>query len=234
MNISRQTLIKEGLLYKAARCSNLAYLESWKDINPSDWIYSQCIRDIENSIEVAVLQDKGDLYVGFAGTEWNWEDWKHNLKWSFTPFILNGVEIKLYSGYYETYLKIKQRLQNILQILTGINRIIYTGHSQGGGYSIMALVDSLERGLPAYGITFGCPKVGDQIASERLESSVTRVQMRGDIVTMIPRNSWSIWNQEFYPIGELLLRGSVAGDLLSHKASRYQEEMRKLEIEYGR
>jgi len=113
---------------------------------------------------------------------------------------LNLPNMKIHSGFYQSFADIRQRLlQTVLSLYTQIMRrkrtprFYISGHSLGGALAqLCALWMDILFGhrSPVFVYVFGCPRVGDPSFAQCLTQRVKhcyRVVFRGDVITTIPR-----------------------------------------------
>lgn len=117
-------------------------------------------------------------------------DWKTNFN-----FELIGVEsdignIKIHSGFWETYQKFADELKNDVDTLIGDKIGLYTaGHSLGGALAQIASATLRLDNLAAC-YTFGCPRVGNDKFDEFVKCPHYRIVNGWDLVPTIP---WAMW-----------------------------------------
>lgn len=100
-------------------------------------------------------------------------------KWATTTYNLKlteqekdaPVSMRIHKGFLRQYLAIRKTLMEALQGHED-DEIVITGHSLGGALASLAALDLNSAGYKmVYMVTFGAPRVGDQLFAERFEAA---------------------------------------------------------------
>lgn len=152
------------------------YINIWKRKNAIQII------DEETSTEVAVYHDR----VVFHATDSDL-DKQINRQISQVKVTVFSEDIKVHSGYFNKYLKIRERLFELLKIHS---KVVFLGHSQGGGMAeLVAMMWKNEMPTcDVYSYSFSGPKVGDSKFASLMNEKVNchRIYYGEDPVPLVP------------------------------------------------
>jgi pimeloyl-ACP methyl ester carboxylesterase len=87
------------------------------------------------------------------------------------------VSMQIHTGFLKQYLAIRDTLMKALQKHEDADEIVITGHSLGGALATLAALDLNRQGIHKIStVTFGAPRVGDQLFADLFETLDTSNQ----------------------------------------------------------
>ena len=101
----------------------------------------------------------GTGFVAFRGTK-NYKDWIDDFL--FAPVSFDEVEGKpfVHAGFHKVYQLVRKSLLDQIHLLSGVKRVVVTGHSLGAAVSTLCTLDLASQGvLPKVeSCTFASPR----------------------------------------------------------------------------
>lgn len=193
----RRAAYSDRTAFVMASMAHLAYSDFKDNEKFTDILISGGFRDIKtfNSDETdtqAFLARNDDFAVlAFRGTQE-----KRDIGTDAKAFKVKVTEGGIHRGFVGAYTSIMKDIKAEIEKLPWSLPIYITGHSLGAALATVATQylekDIIEEGKAplkdriAACYTFGSPRVGDVLFSERLKSPVYRVVNTRDVVTVVP------------------------------------------------
>ena len=172
-------------------------------------------------------------YIVFIGSN-DYKDWLYNFQFNFseTPYKSKNTnkEIKVHSGFYRLYLKVRNEILNRMNKVKTEN-IVVVAHSMGGAVATLCALD-LQYNLPDKEIgsfTSGSPKVGNSAfvsSFNRRIGDTVRCTNGNDMVPSLPPFSFG-----FHHVGKHVLIGKPRWHSLSirdHLTPNYIKNIEEL------
>ncbi len=158
-----------------ARISELAYED-----DPTSGLallgYDLVKKYDRNGTQAILVTDAMNVILAFPGTD-EVADVRYDLAYVKCDFPGGG---RVHRGFYRGFTEIWDDIAADLIDLRGSK--IFTGHSLGAGYAVMAAV----LWPPGETHVFGCPKVGNKDFVRRVHRPLTRYENWFDVVTYLP------------------------------------------------
>lgn len=132
-------------------------------------------------------QNGGMRILAFRGTEPNLKDFKTDLRATLVPAKGGDSSDLIHEGFQDSFDDIKTLVETDLEQNQELPLYV-TGHSLGGGLSIVATWSIAASSLGAC-YTFGGPRVGNMALSRRFKTPIYRIVNCSDIVPRVPP-SW--------------------------------------------
>jgi hypothetical protein len=162
------TVVHATCLLYTEHTAALLSLDAYKNSNIAiiaDWQILAFFSAQHINTKVYVNHKLKMVAVAYRGSE-HYDDWlTTNVNWQLIPCILEGIWFgKVHAGFYGEYIYDSARvLATIRKYIAQHYRILYTGHSQGGGIATIGAlhVSLLYPNSNLSLITFGAPRVGD-------------------------------------------------------------------------
>jgi hypothetical protein len=128
------------------------------------------------------------------------KSWALDFMAARVPYKQMSSEFKAHAGFLNIY---KDAEKYIKSQIIGHNckKILFTGYSQGGAIAMLAYEDYAYQGYNVAGITFAQPRVFTPGAPAERFDNLTRVNVRGDIVTTVPYIRFKHYGKSM-PIGK--------------------------------
>lgn len=124
------------------------------------------------------------LIVAFRGTQT-----KQEVEQDFRLDQVMLDESYVHAGFSEIYQRVKPELFKLIDS-GGFSEVIITGHSLGGGLSLLLAYDLFSHGVPITVYTFGSPKAGNRTFMEDFRRnhkvSVLRFTNTADVICELP------------------------------------------------
>lgn len=175
----------------------------------------------ENEYEPAIglilssNDNSNTLWIVFRGTQTT-DEWKKDLELQQESFLSSkstqqirqsflvnesGQQPNIHKGFADVYQNIRYQLLDTIGMYN-YETIIITGHSLGAALSTIAGIDLYQRGHQNIVFNFACPRVGDKVFADMVDSSVKvyRVVNTADIVPTLPLASQPNYNNPKNPI----------------------------------
>ena len=141
-----------------------------------------------------VEEEEKQLVVCFRGSD-STTDWRMNFHMSQSEYP-KGSGRCVHSGFLVQWLSIEAEFKKKLEVLMEENReiireVVFCGHSAGAqcmiaAYSSKCIIDRYSLAIKI--VTFGAPKVGNDVFKKYVEShmNVTRIVLDRDVITRMP------------------------------------------------
>jgi predicted lipase len=153
-------------------------------------LFSECLKGpwlkegIDTNYKIKVVDNT--LYLFFEGSSSS-QDWKDNFNIPAIPYKDMPVKWLAHKGFIRSW---KAANDNIIAKIKeyNIDNVVIAGFSHGAAIATLAHEDLLFHGFNVKSFVFGCPRVlwlPPNIVKDRF-LSLTRYEVRGDIVTIIP------------------------------------------------
>ncbi|GAM22176.1 hypothetical protein SAMD00019534_053510, partial [Acytostelium subglobosum LB1] len=194
-----QQKAEDYLLFSYASYCDAKEIEDWSCKRcKSDFPHGSVDNPIvifENSTDTQafVATYNNTVFIAFRGSM-DIENWITNLKFFQTAYPkVAGAEVHL--GFYEAYMgvqsKVYDALTTTIKNCPTCTSIVVTGHSLGGALATLCMADVVEwfPEIPTESITFGSPRVGNDVFStyyNSIQPNTWRVVNMKDIVPHVP------------------------------------------------
>lgn len=166
-----------NIIHECCKLSQYSYLDPDKIKKKQSYKFTfiESNQNSFNDCQLYTFNVDNYFIICFRGTS-SYRDLLSDVNILQSDFILPNLQKsdiypKVHSGFYNQFLSICDRLNNIIKknINGGIKKLVFCGHSLGGALSTLASLyfyytynfKFLE--LDIYNITFGSPRVGDQL-----------------------------------------------------------------------
>ena len=166
-----------NIAHLCARLSELAYADDPQ--RALGFLGFDLVRRYDrNGVQAILVTDYAKLILAFPGTD-DMADVRRDLAYMKRDFPGGG---RVCRGFYDGLMEVWDEIAADLSDADPRKPQIFTGHSLGAAYTVMAMVKHPPREAHVY----GCPKVGNKAFVQRIDSPLFRYENWYDVVKWLP------------------------------------------------